>query len=317
MSQILGRIEKRLTGAVVDVLWKQWRAIGAGASGKPAERGIVDPEALVLGSLCFLDAESRLWSVTTDWMEGGSRLVSVQRLRNLLPGFSAAPGKPLEELARVAVKAGDARWSSLLDGKAGRRPGKPRAEQGKRLSAGPILDSGPALLLRFRAAFGVGLKADLMVFLIANQTSASVASIARALGYSVPPVFRALQDFVAAGFARILERPAAAEYTIKDAGHWSAVLGTLFPPFWRPWKETMAYSIAVRQVIDQSSRRAVSDYAVAVQLRQQAEGWRNAVVKSGVFVEGFHDRIRLPETTDPASWAGFNDRVAKEIEDWV
>jgi hypothetical protein len=308
-----------VAAAVVEVLWRQSRAIGAAASGKAAERSIVDPEALILASLCYRESEPRLWTVIADWLREGSRLLSVQRLRNLRSAFPGLSAEGLSELARAAIaQAGDARWKPLVS----RQPGRvaPKRKSGPAAprirSAGPVLDTGPALLLRLRAAFGVGLKADLVGFLMSNQVSTTVASAAKALGYSVPPIFRSLQDLVAAGIARTVARPAAMEYAI-DSGPWEKVLGRLFPPFWRPWKETFAYALALRQAVIQWEDRTVSEYAAAVRLRELGEGWSESIVRAGLYVEDLRDRVKAPDSADLSAWSDFNVKLAGEIGSWV
>lgn len=308
-----------LSEAAVTVLWRQWRAIGDGASGKAAQSGIVDPEALILASLRYRDEEPRLWTVMADWLIGGSRLISLQRLRNIAGPFAAGSSAALRDLALIgAGEARDARWKTFLGSgvpDANKDTGKRNATMTRR-SAGPALDVGPALLLRFRAAFGVGLKADLLAFLNVNQVATSASSIARALGYSVPPVFRALQDLVSAGLARTLERPAATEYTV-DGQKWSGITGELFPPSWRPWKETLAYAVEVRDAVARWEGRSVSDYAAAVELRRLGDHWWAGLLKSGIFVEGLAGRVRPPESADLSSWQAFNRSLARELVAWV
>ena len=49
----------RLREAVLDVLWRQWRAVGAQAVAGERAHSVVDPEALILTSLTLMREELR------------------------------------------------------------------------------------------------------------------------------------------------------------------------------------------------------------------------------------------------------------------
>src|SRR5262245_38933426 len=61
-----------LRDLAIDIVWRQWRAIGGAASGQSVTRQ-VDPEALILASLTFDYDEPRLWTVMLDWLRASAR----------------------------------------------------------------------------------------------------------------------------------------------------------------------------------------------------------------------------------------------------
>jgi hypothetical protein len=136
-----------LTEATVDLLRRQWRALNGGAAGGPVTAQ-VDPETLCLASLAFEGTEPRLWVAMTDCMHEGARLLSIQRLKNLLQHFPDVRDRVPRLAAAILHAAKDARWHSLVDKdaellKQARLPEK----RGRR---GPALADPPALLLRLR-----------------------------------------------------------------------------------------------------------------------------------------------------------------------
>jgi hypothetical protein len=296
-----------LLETTVDLLWRQWRAIGGAAAGGPVKKQ-VDLEVLCMASLVFEEHEPRLWTTLTDWVALGSSFVSVQRMKNLTTAFPKGPAR-LARLARFAVdEAKDARWGSLLvSEKRGRV--QPRVSV-KQRSAGPALLNGPALALRMRAAFSVGVKADLIAFLLGQQYRVTVNAAAAALNYGTPSVFRALQDLQQAGLVRVASLPTAAEYSM-DAGQWYNVLGgPQNVAYWGYWREILTYVCAVLDWEEQGKRKKLTDYARGVAIRELSEKHKTDLARSGALDQ----HITFPESGALEEWRGFHDRMAKRFE---
>ncbi len=295
----------KLFQASLDLVWRQWRAIGGAAAGESVTTQ-VDPEALCLASLFFRDHEPRLWVVMTDWIRHGASLLSVQRLKNLVKQFPAM-GDGVKELARVAWQEGkEARWKSLLG--SSRRVLEPRASTKPR-SGGLTLTAPPALLLRLRTAFTVGVRSDVLAFLLGQPLRVSVATAAVSLGYSVPPVFRALQDLCASSFVRSAEFPSAAEYWV-DASQWYEVLGgTQAVAPWGFSREILTYACAAFTLENNRKHQRSSEYARANALRELAVQHEADLVRAGVVHQG------VPRSTSLDSWNEFHDALAKQVVD--
>lgn len=294
----------KLLGATVDLLWRQWRAIGGAAAGTPV-RSQVDLEALCLGSLSLEVHEPRLWIVMNDWLRDASGLVSIQRLRNLKKSFDGTAEK-LSELAHAVVRdAKDSRWRALVTGR--KRAGLPEERAVKRRSSGAQIVSGPALQLRMRAAFGVGIKADLLAFLIGSDARATVATAAEALGYTTPPVFRALRDLNDAGFVRKWDGPSATEYLVMPQD-WVTVLGGQDKlATWQHWSERVGYACAAIRCEHQAmGGRSVSDYALGVAMRDVMSPRKESLARA----LGVHTSI--PDSAHITDWTTFHDLLARQ-----
>ncbi|MCC7134626.1 MAG: hypothetical protein IT352_18350 [Gemmatimonadales bacterium] len=308
-DQEWARLESDTARTVVNVLWRQWRAVGGGASGRPAV-GLIDPEVLVLGSLYVTDAEPRLWTVMTDWLLEGSRFLSVQRLRNLRAGFPSGNDR-LGELADfVANTARDARWRALRSPKPHTPP--ERELSSRRRSSELVLDSPATLMLRLRAAFGVGLKADLLTFLLGQRYRATVATAANALGYSTAHVFRGFQDLLVARLVQVTDIPAAAQYSIPFPG-WATLLGLEDVPDWRPWKSTAGYALHLLGWVRQRQSQTVTDYAAAAALRELAEQWTAESARAG-----FADSLPpAPDGANVDDWRKHSKAILNLMTQWA
>ncbi len=153
----LEQLATELRHAVLDVVWRQWRVLGAGAAapftmrstshgeeGRRQLRTLVDPEALVLVSLMLSDDERRLVDLLHDWGARNSDLLSVQRMRNLEAGYPETVrsilGQRLAWFAAVARDEGkDLRWRPLAKGWTGVARMSPTAEGDQ--SGSEILDT--------------------------------------------------------------------------------------------------------------------------------------------------------------------------------
>jgi hypothetical protein len=240
---------QRITSAIAAVreaaaraAWTQWGAVFTFAAGRQTAKAIVDPEALLLGSLALSGHEARLWRVARLWARFGARLLSVQRAKNIRRRFPPAVTERLGEFAHLAVAdGGDLRWRSLTGGSPAAKPANRREPQ-----ANPVLEGGPALMLRLRLGFGVGIKADVVSYLVGLAgAGATVQQIAEATQYYGRAVRRAIEELAACGFIDA-RSTAPASYRV-DVHKWAELLAitTDDSPAWRPWAGIYAFVAAL------------------------------------------------------------------------
>jgi hypothetical protein len=299
-------VADNLFEATLDLLWRQWRSIGGAAAGEPVSKQ-VDPEALCLASLFFRDHEPRLWTAMADWIRFGASLLSVQRLKNLATQFPDMSDQ-VKALGLVAWHEGkDARWKSLV-GARGQSRGAYRTSS-KQRSAGPALSAPPAFVLRLRAGFNVGVKADLLAFLLGQKFRVSVATAAASLAYGVPAIFRALQDSRNAGFVRSADLPSAAEYWV-DIPTWYEVMGgEQAIPRWGFWREILVYACAMFTLEHERNYPKSSEYARATALRELAMQHEAGLVRSGMIEQA------IPRSASFDEWREFHNALAQRIAD--
>ncbi len=265
-----------LKAALVHAAWAQWSGIESWSTGKPA-RSVVDPEALVLGSLWLEAEEPRFWRLLRVWARGGARWLSVQRINNLV---SAYPEPVQQRLGAFAYEclhgAKDARWRSLA------RSPKPAVvrERGRELIPSPQLKSPSALLLRLRVGLGVGVKADVLAYLLGSVGSRrTIGEVTVATGYYRRGVQRAVEELVAAGFLVVLAT-APASYR-APLNTWGPLLGLGDdPPLWRHWQQLFALGAALDEVA--SGTASASPYIQSSRARGVIEEHRAAFDLNGV-----------------------------------
>jgi hypothetical protein len=289
--------------AAVDAAWRQWACLGAPVSGGTAAVSVIDPEALLLLSCALRDRERRLDDVLAWWASAGASLLSVQRVRTMARQYPAPARAGLAAFARAAAAAGDGRWKML----AGGSPDHALISRGKR-ARDPSLAAYPALMLRLRAAFGVGVKADTVAVLIAMRgADATVRDLVRATGYTAAAVRRAVQDMEA---ARVVRSTAVRPATYRvDLGVWSAFLGigASETSRWRYFADLFAFLAAV---VEWGEAEGDDGYVAASAARDVFEAHRLAFDQN---------RIPFPEPDDaPGVW--YLDAFAvtvRGVADWL
>ena len=298
--------------AALRACWAQWVGMGSFASPVSSRRAeaIIDPEALILLSLYARDEERRLLDMAAWWAEAGSRLTSLQRLRAVAKRFPGNTGQVgLEIFASLAAKSGDRRWAK--DAKA-QIPEVVRHGKGP---DEPTLIEASALWPRLRAAFGVGAKADTLVFLVGLRGAwASTKVISFATGYSSVTIRKAASEMSMARLIRETdERPV--EY-VAPAHPWAELL-ELYPaeqgkadtpgaPAFRFWSEIFAFLVSASEW----SRLAESEggqrqHVLASRARDVVERYALAFNSNGIptpsmdafrgleAAQGLHETVRV------------------------
>jgi len=264
---------RTVTESAIDSAWVQWRSLGSLITAPKPARSMVDPEALVLASLTLRDHERRLWDVLASWAVTGSRLLSVQRIKNLASKYPGRTSDRLAEFARIALlEGGDHRWRNLAGAESGPRP---RTQELRSLGAKGW--DPAALVLRLRLGIGVGLKADLVAFLLSQRGAwATSRVIAEATGYSVYAIRRTADKMAEARFVESTANKPL-EYR-ADRSAWRAVLGLeedVLP--WRYWFQAYAFVADLVALSEEGKLEAATKYLLSSRLRDLAEKHEDAL----------------------------------------
>lgn len=301
MSPNLDKAVARLLEATLEVVWAQWRALGPVAGSGREARAIVDPEALVLVSLALNEHERRLGRVVAWWARSGARLLSVQRLRNLARDYPDTASQAIAGFARAALESGDARWRPVARG------GGELAVRKKDLAAAASPRAPAALLLKLRLGLGVGIKADVLGYLVGLAgAGATVQAIAYATAYYPRAVRRAVEELAAAGFVEA--RPTSpASYRVNMERYESLLQLGKDPPAWRPWYLVFTFVFEVLRWAEEA--RGQTDYVAS-------SAARDLVLRRRARL---HPDIKLPEPeigTGESYLAAFGEALG-EAKEWL
>lgn len=282
--QRVGELLTHLREATLDVIWRQWRAIGGqAATTQGPARSIVDPEALILISLEMSLYEPRLRDVVRDWVVLNSRWLSVQRVKNLTRPYSANVRQLVSFLARDAVIHGhDARWQGLAVEAYGAPDDSHVLRTNKWRALRARFQEPGALLLRLRLGFGVGAKADILGMLLGvDRKWTTIREIVGATGYMRAGVRRAVDELAAASFVDARVQAPAAYHCGRDA--WVQLLQVQGDfPRWRSWHERFVVILDFMNWANGALMRPTSAYALGVMARELVERHREALERDSV-----------------------------------
>lgn len=244
---------------LLDLLWRQWSAIGVAGNVATAETMVVDPEALLLLTLTVGRYDARLYDAVLEWLDLNADYLNAQRLLDLAPHFGphaqaglAAIAERLGRRSAVALK-----WRTLsgLPGLAAGEPlflradgpalplpaareeafarrGLDRAPFNARGVATRFPESGePALLLRLRALLGVNFRCEVLCLLGATG-EIHPSRIAQSIGLA-PRTTQALLAGMARSGAVQARTSARAKYYALVPGVLDDLLRPQGPTPWR------------------------------------------------------------------------------------
>lgn len=164
-----------LRGAILDVLFAQWRDLGvpvhAPVFDAPLE--VIDPEELLWCSLEFVESEPRLLEAVNGWFAVHGGKINRQRINKL--------ARTTQGDSRAAL------WRALDEGVALRASGARSKVSGQLQAGKPLGDRSPAastLYLRSRDLLGNDCRSLLIVQLLTGQRGVRLRDVASATGYT-------------------------------------------------------------------------------------------------------------------------------------
>jgi hypothetical protein len=259
MSRRLKEYRSRLRGSLLDWLWSQWTTLGVAGASAVEERGLIDPEALILVSCTLGRWDPRLFDEVLDWLTVNGRFVSGARLKRLLKAHAFQSGRVLaavSSILRQSERRLDWRFdpaptspeeSLFLD-----EDGRPLPDYGRRdpAFAGLGLIRGrldlrgysslfdpsrpPCLWLTLRSFMGNSSRVEILVYLLCNEQGYP-SRIARDTGHSQRNVQDTLVDMAASGQLHVVKKGREVWYRLASDMWRRLFFGRKSAPRWLLW----------------------------------------------------------------------------------
>jgi len=298
----------RLQERALDLLWGQWCALGVSGSAPPPGARVIDPEALVAATCSFGRADPRMFDEMLDWLRTNGPSVNTQRLRTLV-GAHGFHGAAVLSAAAAFLRQYDrsARWRTLAQRQRSAeaeplfrfRDGKPMSSFGEVEAVfaehgflrGVVELRGysqafdprlPACLgMRLRALFGVNVRAEAVLFLLAHPEGANPNAMSRRIGYSQRSVQDALVAMNRSGWIHVREAGREKIYTLGP--RLSGALGAEIDgaPQWTAWAPALRYLEALWLALGVPGLGDLSPELQAAEIRQAVEGPQQQTANAG------------------------------------
>jgi DNA-binding transcriptional ArsR family regulator len=299
ISELRDEFQESLAG----FLWDEWAQMGVSASTSRHDTWATDPEALLLLTFEVGRGEPRLFEEVLDWMLVNERLLSVQRLRNLV-----ADDEDRRLIEAVLGWLGQNRRRARL----GARSGSPKTEgQPQPFFRGSLLqvpDPDPAFLaqgflkprtessgksrapdvrlpinfaFRLRLLLGVGVRAEVARALLTTDAPwMNVQALAESTAYAKRNVQEAVSSLAAAGF--VDSRMVGNENRYEASARWAEFLEVDRPPGSEDWPQLFrAYRLVLRWLVDRTTQ-GLSDYLLLSSARTLIEEVERDLLFAGV-----------------------------------
>lgn len=212
MNQLQTNSNRNLTDALLHYLWRNWSALGVSGNVEPANKEIIDPEALLLLTCSIGRCDQRLFDEVTDWLTANWELVNISRIKNMLKRYQWSGEKALHPLAAWLIEHQKklTKWKSLTGFTAEQNENTPFFMNRDAVDAplfgelDPIFLSygfsrgifslrgysrsfqkeNPAcMLLSLRSFFGINVRAEIMAYLLTHPKGSHPTEIANNIGY--------------------------------------------------------------------------------------------------------------------------------------
>jgi hypothetical protein len=268
----LSRISKELTDTLLDSLWIQWGSLGSFVDTNRCSSSLVDPDALLLMSLTLRQHEKRLWDLLASWAGNGSKLFSIQRVKNLVKGFPSVTRERLSEFSYRAINEGkDHRWKALSGTNGG-----PEARSRILWEAYPRVWHPTALILRLRLGFGIGITSDLLAYLLSlNGAWSSTTKMSLAIEYSQYSIRRNADAMTAAGFLESTNKKPF-QYRVNTPP-WKQLLSINgVVPGWKYWNKLFSFLATYLFLLNGERAEGQSPYLLSSELRDLVGGHEDA-----------------------------------------
>lgn len=280
----------------LDLLWKQWSALGVAGSAEPEIEGPIDIEALILVTTSQGRYEARLFDEMLDWLWSYGSWVNVQRLgnlhRRLFLGNPRVLGAVAQFLSKRAVLS---KWKPLAKAAPVQSPGNQEPlflhddgrvqlvfgeadpifhqwgfwrgpYQLRHLSRAPNPLPASNLIYKLRALFGVQARCEVLLWLLSNKAGRP-AEITRAMFYFPKTVEDTLKELAASGLVQEA-KPGRERHYALDPAEWGFLRTWKEPagfPDWIDWPRRFA---AVERIFAVLSRTDLSETLLASELRR-------------------------------------------------
>ena len=261
MQTSLPNSSEELRHFIVDLLWRQWSALGVAGHAAQGSNAAVDPEALLLFSSVFARHDARLFDEIADWLQQNGSWINLLRMARLQREHELGDVTVLGALAEhLTQRSSHAKWKVLAKKQPRaahpaplfphlptpsriddifRRWGWLRTPlEARGLSKPPRPNHPASFLLKLRALFGMQSRAEVLAWLLAHE-SGHPAQIARETGYFRGSVQNVLNELEMSGHV-FVSRDGREKRFIVPREHWRFLLtwssnGTTEFPQWVPW----------------------------------------------------------------------------------
>lgn len=312
---------------LLDLLWRQWSALGVAGQASPEDQRVVDPEALLLLTCTVGRQDPRLFDEMLDWLQTNGRLTNVMRLKRILRTEVFQGQEVLAAVAGLLARGAEApKWKQLADapkqaasevklffGEDGRtipvigQPEPTFARYG--LERGPLRLRGYSQefrptdaatpILQLRALLGINVRCEIVLYLLTHE-AAHPSQIARDAYYFERAVQGTLVDMSRSGVIQVRATGRAKYYWLRHDS-WRQLLNRTEPSplSWVTWPPLFSALEQIWSRLQDERLYTLAPLLQASEVRQLMLKVRPALERAGFDRAIADDRQHLGEAYLP------------------
>lgn len=296
MQNLLTDFRTEFLDRLLDILWRQWTALGVSGRGQTWTGATIDPDALLLLSCTIARYDARLFDAVLEWLRINGRFISVQRIKRMLKDEIFAGEPVLRAVAAVTTTSeNEAKWARIT--RAGTQAQRKKEalfflKNGARLPVvhepEPIFakygflrdrfeerdvaepfrpEPLENLLLRLRALLGVNARCEIFQFLLLNERG-SPRAMAKDCYYYPATISKALAEMSQSGFVVSRTEGRHRYYKLRPETWRDLFLGKEVKTSWVVWARLFSALEQVWLFLDQRDLASQSALAQASSLRR-------------------------------------------------
>jgi hypothetical protein len=266
------RTEYSLADQELNLLWGAWVELGVSGWQRTHGSWAIDPEPLIIRTASLGDKEPRLRDEALDWCIRYPRYVSTARLRNMLRDFSPGPDDAWGRFAATVNAHSTIRWPMATQVERYETTGRSNLDS---------LDRQSRVWIRLRAMFGLGARAEILRYFLADPPSsgrsqmATVAIIANSVGYAKRTVAEECELLEMAGLLKRRQVGNRFSYSLGRDAALRNLVGEIAPtrPDWSALLKITSGLVALESFARSAPAKAllVEVYRTAQQLDDQLD----------------------------------------------
>lgn len=238
MQTLSQKLEKNL----LDLAWSLWTELGVAGVIRNHQQVLIMPEELILLTSVLAKSDPRLRDEALDWCTRNHQFISISRLRTLI--------KSLDKLAYASYSTFAATLNSVTLGHWPLLTSNSALKFIPSAKSQPPQFENPALLsFRLRALFGVGARADLILFFLMQRRRSDFSiSDTTETGYTKRNLADVLENFVRAGIFHVFLIQNQKRYSFVKRDQLIKILHPL-PKFMPSWTLILKVILKLRACI--------------------------------------------------------------------
>lgn len=249
-------LSQNLDKQLIDLSWSLWTELGVAGVDRNHQRFLILPEELILLTALIGEIDPRLMEEAIDWCSRYHHLISVSRMKMLAKAWGKTAIDAFSIFSATLNSVSRANWPLLS-------PANPLKFKPSGKSKPPRFENPALLLFRLRSLFGVGARADLIAFFLAQKKSDYAISDATEIGYTKRNLADVFENFVRAGIFDLFLARNQQRYRFIKRDEFAKMLSPL-PQFMPPWRKILEVILKVRERIKWIEKQSDSTKIVEI-----------------------------------------------------